>query len=231
MKPYQAILFDLDGTLLPMDLEVYTKAYLRLLSAQFAPGREAEFGKSVWEATYAMVFNDGSRTNEACFWEKFATLEGPQVLEQKEEYEQFYRTGFHAAKAFCGENPLARDMLALAHTRAEKVVLATNPLYPISAVQSRLSWVGLDQKDFDYLTTYDNSYLCKPAAGYYRRICEELDAAPEACLMIGNDLHEDAWGASQIGMPSYIVTDCLISHGENLADWRHMTFSELLEAL
>ena len=29
-----AILFDLDGTLLPMDLEVYTKTYLHLLGQQ-----------------------------------------------------------------------------------------------------------------------------------------------------------------------------------------------------
>ena len=54
------ILFDMDGTLLPMDQENFTKGYFRELVRKFAPyGYEPEqFTKTVWDGTGAMVKND-----------------------------------------------------------------------------------------------------------------------------------------------------------------------------
>ena len=141
--------------------------------------------------------------------------------------EDFYYTDFHKAKAVCGENPLAKQMVDLAHTRAEKVVLATNPLFPTCAVESRLSWIGLTPGDFDYITTYENSSCCKPTAAYYQAICRALALDPAQCLMVGNDLKEDGFGASQAGLSVHITTDCLIEHGLNLADYPHSSFAEL----
>ena len=231
MKQYEAILFDLDGTLLPMDLEVFTKTYLKLLAGRFAPENPEPFIAAVWQGTYAMVNNDGSELNENRFWTAFAAGAGEEVLSRKAEYEDFYRTDFHKARMVCGENPLARSVIDLAHEKAERVILATNPLFPICAVQTRLSWVGLDTKDFDYITTYDNSSFCKPKAEYYRQICAAMDLDPVRCLMVGNDLREDAWASSQVGMASYTVTDSVITRNLKLEDWRHGSFAQLPEAL
>lgn len=231
MKQYQAILFDLDGTLLPMDLEEFTQVYLTLLSKRFAPEDPKMFIAAVWQGTKAMMTNDGSVTNETRFWDVFSGLMGREVLDRQEEFEDFYRREFHGAKAVCGENPVARAVIDLAHEKAEKVILATNPLFPPCAVESRLSWVGLKPGDFDYITTYDNSSACKPTASYYETICKANGLTPARCLMVGNDLKEDAWGTGQLGIPSYIATDCLIEHGLNLADWNHGTFAALLERL
>mgnify|MGYP000177471382 FL=1 len=48
---YQAILFDLDGTLLPMDLDQFTEGYFHLLAQTAAPygyREETPCGR-VWE--------------------------------------------------------------------------------------------------------------------------------------------------------------------------------------
>ena len=37
MKRYQAILFDLDGTLLPMELEAFARIYIGALAKELAP--------------------------------------------------------------------------------------------------------------------------------------------------------------------------------------------------
>ena len=70
------ILFDLDGTLLPMDQEVFVKDYLNRLAAKMVPyGYDPQMlVKAVWRGTGAMVANDGRKSNEAVFWETFAAL-------------------------------------------------------------------------------------------------------------------------------------------------------------
>ena len=231
MTTYRAIFFDLDGTLLPMDLDVFTKTYFKLLSARFPAFDAGTFIAAVWQGTKAMTANDGVMTNENRFWSVFASIMGPEVLDRQAEFEDFYRTDFHKAQAATQPNPLAREAVALAHERAERVVLATNPLFPVCGVESRLRWVGLTPADFDYMTTYENSSFCKPHPDYYRAICNTLALDPAGCLMIGNDLQEDALGASQAGLRVHIVTDCLISHGLDLDRWPHGTFSALLSAL
>ena len=70
------VLFDLDGTLLPMDQDTFTHGYFKLLAAKLAPhGYEPkQLVEAIWTGTEAMVRNDGSRTNEAAFWNKFASI-------------------------------------------------------------------------------------------------------------------------------------------------------------
>jgi len=228
---YQAIFFDLDGTLLPMDLNVFTNAYFGLLAKYFPQFDGKKLISGVWQGTMAMVGNDGTMTNEARFWNTFSQHMGTDVLERIGEFDQFYLTDFHKVKSICGDNPLAKQIVALAHERAKMVVLATNPIFPLCGVESRLSWIGLSAADFDYITSYENASFCKPTAAYYQTICDTLKLDPARCLMIGNDLREDAWGASQIGLQTHIVTDSLITHGLSLDDWPHSTFSELADIL
>ena len=73
------ILFDLDGTLLPMDQEVFVKDYLSRLAAKMVPyGYDPQqLVKAVWRGTGAMVANSGRKTNEAVFWETFVAMFGP----------------------------------------------------------------------------------------------------------------------------------------------------------
>lgn len=223
----QAILFDLDGTLLPMDLDQFVERYFGLLARRFPEYDPKTFVTAVWKGTKAMMMNDGTMTNEQRFWSAFTEVVGPEIREKESEFEDFYYTDFHLARDVTGENPLAKPIIDLAHEKAEKVILATNPLFPPCGVESRLSWIGLTPADFDYITTYDNCSCCKPSAAYYQSICRRFSLEPERCLMVGNDLQEDGVGAFQIGMPVHIVTDSLIAHGLNLSDWNHSTFAEL----
>ena len=79
----KTILFDLDGTLLPMDQDAFTRGYFKLLAQKLAPhGYDpAALVDNIWAGTAAMVGNDGKRTNEAAFWDRFAALYGEQVRE------------------------------------------------------------------------------------------------------------------------------------------------------
>ena len=92
-------------------------------------------------------------------------------------------------------------------------MLATNPLFPAVATESRIRWAGLQKEDFELVTTYENSKHCKPNPDYYRDIIEEIGVRPEECLMVGNDVNEDMI-AESLGMKVFLLTDCLINKEE-----------------
>ena len=107
--------------------------------------------------------------------------------------------------------------------------MATNPLFPAIATQSRAKWAGLNPEDFEIITTYENSRHCKPNPDYYRDILATLDENPENCVMVGNDVQEDMI-AETLGMKVFLLTDNLINRtGEDISRYPHGSFGELMD--
>lgn len=229
----KAILFDLDGTLLPMDLDEFIKTYFGLLGRKLiGHGYDSEqFKKGMWGGVEAMLRNDGTMTNEERFWAVMNACMGRDCREDEGIYEDFYRNEYHRAKAICGVNPLAAEAVKLAHEKAEKVILATSPLYPSIAVEGRVEWAGLKMSDFDLVTTYNTERFCKPNPEYYRDIIARFGFSPEDCVMIGNDEKEDMWAAAQAGIEGFLVTDDLIAREECPHQGKRGTFAELIQWL
>ena len=123
------ILFDLDGTLLPMDQELFVKTYLKALAARVAPlcYEPQALLDAVWAGTAAMVKNPGTCTNEEVFWNFFAKRFGEQVRDDIPVFEDFYRNEFQQAQKVCGYNPKAREAVEFARSLGFRVILATNP--------------------------------------------------------------------------------------------------------
>lgn len=226
----KAVLFDLDGTLLPMDQNAFMKIYFGGLSTKLAPfGYEPKpLIDAVWAGTAAMIKNDGSRRNETVFWEKFTEILGEEVSEREADLDDFYRNEFSATKAACGENPMARRVVDKVKGMGLTAVLATNPFFPAIATETRMSWVGLYPQDFALVTTYENSGSCKPNPKYYLEITEKLGLAPEECLMVGNDVTEDMV-AETLGMKVFLLTDCLLNkEDKDISAYPSGSFKELL---
>ena len=224
-----AILFDLDGTLLPMDQDDFTESYFSNLAAKAATkGYQPDaLIDTVWAGTAAMVKNDGTKTNEAVFWELFAAKYSGDALNDIPFFEEFYRTDFQKAKELCGFAPMAKDIVHSLKARGLRVILATNPLFPAIATESRIRWAGLEPEDFELYTTYENSRHCKPNPEYYKDIMAELNLGPEECVMVGNDVTEDMI-AETLGMGVFLLTDCLINkQNEDISKYPHGGFDEL----
>ena len=224
-----AILFDLDGTLLPMDQDAFTGSYFSNLAAKAATKgyQPNALIDTVWAGTAAMVKNDGEKTNEAVFWELFAAKYGGDALNDIPFFEEFYRTDFQKAKELCGFAPMAKEIIHSLKARGLRVILATNPLFPAIATESRIRWAGLEPEDFELYTTYENSRHCKPNPEYYKDIMAELNLVPEECVMVGNDVTEDMI-AETLGMKVFLLTDCLINRkNEDISRYPHGGFDEL----
>ncbi len=232
MAKYSSILFDLDGNLLPMDMDNFIKLYFGALAQYMAPyGFEPkEFIDGIWAGTMAMVKNDGTMANEERFWNTFAEKLGKRVFDYVFTIDSFYTKDFNKAKTSTWENPNAMRAIEAAHKIADRVVLATNPLFPPCAVHTRLGWIDIEPDNFDYITTYDNSRYCKPNPKYYAELAEKLGLDPATTLMVGNDIDEDG-AAAAVGFDVFITTDCMLGNKDNLANFRHGTFAELCDYL
>ncbi|MDI9541133.1 MAG: HAD family hydrolase [Bacillota bacterium] len=206
------VLFDLDGTLLPMDQELFTKIYFKNLAARLAPlGYEPEkLIDTIWKGTYAMYTNTGETTNEEAFWKVFLSIYGEEAKKDEPEFEKFYQNEFVKAKDGCGFNPKAGKLVKELKEKGYKVALATNPLFPEIATYQRIQWAGLDADDFELITTYENSNYCKPNIDYFKDFLSRIDEKPENCLMVGNDAYEDMV-AQKLGMKVFLLTHSLIN--------------------
>ena len=228
------ILFDLDGTLLPMDQDEFIGAYFKALLKKLIflglPGSSAEeqqaLGKTVWACTHAMMSNDGTCTNEERFFSTFSTLTGIDIAPLKEEFDRFYINEFEAVSAVCGRNPLVRETIDRLKAEGYRVAVATNPLFPLKANERRLAWAGLSLSDFEYCTCYENLSVCKPKLEYYRAILEHLGVSAEECVMVGNDVREDMV-ARKLGMDVFLITDYLLNKdGENIENYPHGSWKD-----
>lgn len=224
------VFFDLDGTLLPMDQEVFLEAYMGSLAAKMAPhGYEpTRLIKSIWTGTGAMVMNDGAKRNDERFWETFSGVYGRDVRVDEPLFQEFYKNEFQNVAKACGFDIRAAQTIQEIKKMGKDLVLATNPLFPAIATHSRARWAGLDPDDFAYITTYENSFHCKPNPDYYREILDKLALQPEECLMVGNDVTEDMV-ARNLGMKVFLLTDCLINKKNlDIAQYPNGSFPELL---
>ena len=212
-----------------MDQEVFVKAYLGYLATYLAPhGYDPKAVVSgLWAGTEAMVKNDGNATNEAVFWNVFCNFCGEKSRQDEPLFRTFYETRFQDVKNSCGFNPQAAETIRTLKEKGYRLVLATNPLFPAIATESRIRWAGLEPGDFEIYTTYENSRHCKPNLDYYRDILETIGEEPAACLMVGNDAGEDMI-AAKLGMKVFLLTDSLIDRGLDISKYPQGSFDQLL---
>lgn len=225
------VLFDLDGTLLPMDQENFVKKYFGTISAKLAPyGYEPQkLIDCIWRGTAAMVMNDGSRKNEDVFWDVFAKIYGNNALKDKDIFDSYYTKDFLEARSVCGYAPMAAEIISELKKKGKRLVLATNPIFPAIATETRMKWAGISAEDFEFYTTYENSCYCKPNLKYYKDILERIGCSAEECLMVGNDVSEDMV-AEELGMKVFLLTDCLINKKErDISKYPQGGFAELKE--
>jgi FMN phosphatase YigB (HAD superfamily) len=202
--PIQAILLDLDGTLLDNDMDQFLPPYFRMLSARMAHILPPEpFIAHLLAATDAMLTNDGRMTNAAAFAAAFYPLDGHPREEVEPIFEAFYTHDFPALRAYTRRKPEARAVVQQALDAGYDVAVATNPVFPAVAIEQRLEWAGVGDLPFRLVTSYENSRATKPNLLYFQHILEALDQAPGASLVVGDEDMDMV--AAHLGCPTFLV--------------------------
>ena len=228
----KAVLFDLDGTLLPMDQDKFIKKYFREISTYLAVNGGYEpkaFMDAMWQGIGAMMKNDGTKSNEEAFWQVFKCIYGEEKIRQDFSlFERFYEEKFSETKSECFYTDKSKKLVDYLKSKNIIVVLATNPVFPVIATNTRMGWVDLKPADFSIVTTYENIGYCKPNPMYYTEIANRLGIEPKDCLMVGNDVFDDMV-AEASGMDVFLLTDCLInSKSQDYSKYPQGNFDDLI---
>lgn len=225
----KAILFDMDGTLLPMSQEDFVRGYFGGLTRFAAP---LGFDKDamvtmLWDSVKVMVKNDGAVTNAERFWDVFEK-HFPGWNGDRAVFDRFYETDFKLVGQQVIPNPYAAKSVELLKQKGYRLIVATNPLFPELAQVERLRWAGLDPADFEYVTHFENSHFCKPNPAYYGEILQVLGLSPADCAMVGNDVEEDMEAGRAAGLSVWLLTDHLINRKErDISAYPHGDFAAL----
>ena len=208
-------LFDLDGTLLPIDMDSFMKIYMEELGLFFKGVIAPEtLKKALWSGVHDMVKNDGGMTNQEVFIRKFCSLVERDRDELTNMFERFYKSSYLNTRTSVSDIPLIRESVAELKARGYQMIIATNPVYPREAIDRRIEWAGFYPDDFIYISSYENSHFCKPSTEFYREILEHTGKTPGQCIMVGNDVQEDL-AASDLGMQTYLIRDFIIHRGKD----------------
>ena len=218
----KAVLFDLDGTLLRVDTSEFTVEYLKEVALAVAPAVDPVFFNTALLASTSMMIGnrDPAVTNEEVFWEDFRKRMGNGFDNAMPFFEEFYVTKFPGLSRVVRPGASTRPVVQAALDRGLRIVLATQPVFPIAAVRQRMAWAGVEDLPWEFVTSYEEMHFCKPQPEYYLEIAQRLGVEPGECLMVGNDVQEDLVAAS-VGMRACLVTDCLVNpqNADYQADW------------
>lgn len=232
-RAYKAIFFDLDGTLLPVDMDAFLKAYFEALGAFSAKhGHDPkQFVDALNKGVFAMLKEDGGRNDER-FWRTFCALLSigeDEKTEYEKLMEEFYTTAFDELGALITPTPESAQVVNLLKEKGYRLYLTTMPLFPRVAVEKRVQWAGCDPAAFERITTYDNSTSTKPHLAYYRENVEAIGLKPEEILMVGNNTREDL-AAMQLGLDGYLVTDWLLNPDDfDIETVKHGSMADFLQ--
>lgn len=219
----QGVLFDLDGTLVDVDMYVFIPAYLRRLSDFFSDLIDARrFRREMLAATTTMLQSKKrSASNEEMLLSLLFRRLGIGQGQFQERLQQFINDGLDSLRPLVQSLPLAHSILQSCADRGLRLVLATNPVFPLQIVEARLRWGGLANLPFDLVTSYENSRYCKPDRRYFEDVLDFLQIPAETCLMVGNDTDHDL-AAQQVGISTFLVDTCLVNRGDSPfeADWQ-----------
>ena len=114
-----------------------------------------------------------------------------------------------AALVYTGPVPELIELKKTLQAKGYRLFLTTMPMFPRLAVEWRCKWADVDPAVFERITTYDNSFACKPDLRYFRQNLELAGCAPEEVLVVGNNTLEDL-ASMELGVDAYLVTDWLL---------------------
>lgn len=206
-KMIEAVLFDIDNTLILFDENAFFKSYISRITPKFADIYAPDvFYRRLVDATRSLLDNRGRRSNAEHYLDHFGEQGDDLKAELWNRFESFYATEFDRLGSMVRPVEGCKSLFNRLIDRKISLVAASNPLWPFSVQRIRLGWAGVSHLPFALITGIENSTFCKPQPEYYLEISRKIGLEPEKCLMVGNDPFNDMI-AGRTGMKTYLATD------------------------
>ena len=189
------LLFDLDDTLLESNMAAFIPAYFQALSTALADRVEPEkMLAALMSGTRAMMANeDPALLLREVFDAQFFPNLGVDRSQIQPAIDRFYDVSFPALGSLTKKVPEAVHLVEWGLTQGYRVVIATNPLFPLKAVHHRLRWAGLPPEKYPFaiVTSYESFHFTKERLAYYPEVLAQLGWPEDPVVMVGDDLERE----------------------------------------
>ncbi|WP_233119508.1 HAD-IA family hydrolase [Thermosipho affectus] len=183
------IFVDYDGTLIKNDEREFMKEYFNLLS-DFSKIDSKKLIALVMESINEILSNlDTSRNLFERFLDEISKKSNRSRKYWKDLFFEFYDEKFLNLKKIIRKNQFLVDLIKNTNN---KVIFASNPLFPKVAVEKRIEFVDLNPGDFFYITSMENAHYAKPDPRFFEEIIQTLSISPKDCVMIGDSENDKA---------------------------------------
>ena len=143
------LLLDLDDTLLDTNLDTFIPAYFQALSGFLKEQVEPDVMLSaLMSGTHKMMeSSDPSRALKQVFDAEFFPKIGFAREELQPRIDRFYEEIFPTLSYLTSPRPQAVEMVNWALAQGIHLAVATNPLFPLTAIHHRMRWAGLSPEE------------------------------------------------------------------------------------
>jgi FMN phosphatase YigB (HAD superfamily) len=203
------LLLDLDDTLLSNDMGTFIPAYLQALGNHLKTSLPPEkLIPTLLAATRAMLENNRpDRTLKQVFDQAFYPSLGVDPEQLRQPIESFYQESFPSLRNLTNPIPGAVDFVEAAINKGYRIAIATNPLFPRTAVLQRLQWAGLSPDIYPFLLipSYEILHFAKPNPAYFAEVLAYLGWTDGQVLMVGDDPQLDFDASRRYGLAAYWI--------------------------
>jgi FMN phosphatase YigB (HAD superfamily) len=230
---FNAILFDLDDTLLRNEMTTFVNAYWGTLLPKITKVfPDHHIKDAILTGTQAMISAQRSKASlREIFIQSFQATTKLDFTDVEPIFMNYYQNEYREIERLTQKVSGAISALNKAAAITEHIVLATIPIFPLIAIEERVRWAGLDDFPFSFITSFETMHASKPNPDYYAEIADHIGCPPESCLMIGNDCKDDMV-AKAVGMKTFLVTDYAMHKGDGKFEPEFQgTFGDLVEFL
>jgi FMN phosphatase YigB (HAD superfamily) len=203
-------LIDLDDTLISNNMETFIPAYLKALGSHLANYVEPElFISTLLTSTEKMLKNDQPNvTLRNKLESEFDAKLGFNFQDIRQPIEDFYTNHFPSLKNLIEPRPEAIKLINQAFNRGYQLVIATNPVFPQTAIRQRMDWGNLSPENYDFslISCYETFHFAKPNPAFYAEVLAQIGWPEMSTLMVGNDKQADIDPARELGLAVFWIS-------------------------
>jgi len=201
----QAILFDLEGTLIDVDTTDFMRNYLGILAPRFAHLLSPDkFSKQLLKSMKtAQSDPKPGQTNMQTFYDDFSKATEHSFQTMRPIFAEFYKSDFSALRCLVQAIPQGIKVVEYAIQQGFLTAVASNPTLPLIALQEHVRWAGLTPEHFKIIPAFDNFHFLKPQLGFYNEVAESLGVKPDSCLLVSGQTQDLV--CRELGMKMFFV--------------------------
>jgi FMN phosphatase YigB (HAD superfamily) len=204
------LLLDLDDTCLGNSMDTFIPAYLQALGDHLdALIPQDKLIPTLLASIQLMLENNRpDRSLKQVFDEAFFPPLGIDPGDFQDQADSFYANKFPKLKSLTQFRPEAVTLVEQAFKRGYTIAIATNPLFPRTAILQRLEWAGLSPEEFTFslIPAYETFHFAKPNESFFAEFLSRMGSQDGPVVMVGDSQHSDIEPACRMGLATYWIT-------------------------